>query len=161
MRGYNQPAPAEYLDDPEDEVEDCGLDHGAKLARAELVGAWDNGVESLRDNRGGARIARRMAGHTDDLVRHYRTLELSGSGGNPLTAKALVRALREPLRVIADPVGDPRAWVDAGRTVGEILARTPSGQLFSPAVTRELGKAKAAALRDLYDRRETKVERNV
>ncbi len=131
-------------------------------ATPHLVHAFDIAL-ALRDSNGTeGQIQRTICGSADRLVTDLRSLELSGSGGaSPLTAKAIARALREPLRVIAEPsLGDPRAWVDAGRTVGEIFARTPSGQLFAPAVTRELGKDKAAALRELYDRRETKVERN-
>lgn len=123
-----------------------------------LVQLFDQTI-SLRDwNRSEGDRVRVVTGHADGMVTDLRTLELSGSGGaSPLTAKALVRALRAPLRMIAEPsLGDPRAWVDAGRQVGEILARTPEAQLFHPAVTRELGKAKAAALRELYERRETK-----
>ncbi len=126
-------------------------------ATPHLVHAFDIALALRDSNRSEGGIERGICGSADQLFTDLRSLELSGSGGNPLTAKALVRELREPLRVIAEPyAGDPRAWVDAGRTVGEIFARTPSGQLFSPAVTRELGKAKAAALRELYDRRETK-----
>jgi hypothetical protein len=125
-------------------------------ATPHLIHAFDLALELRDSNRSEGAIERGICGSADRLVTDLRSLELSGSGGNPLTAKALARALREPLRVIAEPRGDPRAWVDAGRTVGEIFARTPSGQLFAPEVLRDLGKAKAAALRELYDRRETK-----
>ena len=130
---------------------------GARGKR-QAVYLWDYTLEARDHNRREGDKELVVCGAADGMVSHTRSLELSGPGGaSPLTAKAIARALREPLRVIAEPsLGDPRAWVDAGRTVGEIFARTPSGQLFSPAVTRELGKAKAAALRDLYDRRETK-----
>jgi hypothetical protein len=126
-------------------------------ATPHLVHAFDIALALRDSNRAEGGLERSICGSADQLFTDLRSLELSGSGGNPLTAKALVRALREPLRVIAEPsLGDPRAWVDAGRTVGEIFARTPSGQLFSPEVLRDLGKAKAAVLREEYDRRETK-----
>ncbi len=125
--------------------------HGKRQA----VYLWDYTLEARDHNRREGDKELVVCGAADGMVSHTRSLELSGSGGNPLTAKALARALREPLRVIAEPsLGDPRAWVDAGRVIGEVFARTPSAQLFAPEVLRDLGKAKAAVLREEYDRRE-------
>lgn len=120
-----------------------------------LISLFDQAIE-LRDwNRSEGRCVRTVSGNADTLVTDLRTLELSGRG-TPRRAKAIARELREPLRVLADRIaGDARdESVEAGIRLGEIIARTPSAQLFSPAVLRELGSAKAACLRNWHARRD-------
>lgn len=126
-------------------------------ATPDLVHLFDRVLELRDSNVAEGGLERTICGRADRLVTDLRTLELSGSGGpSPLAARSLARRLREPLRVIAEPpLGDPRALVDAGRKVGEVIAHIPAEQLFTRDVTRELGERRAATLRALYERRAT------
>ena len=121
-----------------------------------LITLFDQAI-SLRDwNRGEGGCVRVVSGHADGMVTDLRARELRGGLGGqplPLAAKSVAHAIREPLRILVESTGEwprLRAACDIERQVGHL----PQEQLFSPAVTRELGKAKAAALRELYDRRE-------
>ncbi len=88
-----------------------------------------------------------ICGVADRLVTDLRDRELNGAGTQALTAKGIARHLREPLRLVAKPAGCPSAdLVDAGRTIGDAVARVPRMQLLSTAVEHELGAAKFTTL---------------
>lgn len=123
---------------------------GEREAFKALVGG---AVRLGQSNRAEGGFEARIAGAADRLAVELRDAETGGSPG-ALTAKAIARALREPLRTIArPPLGAPERLVAAGRAVGEIFALVPSEQLLSPAVEHELGREKFGALCALHAER--------
>ena len=92
----------------------------------------------------------------DRDVRSARDLALNGRAGGEavLACKAIARAVRVPLKTIADPpAGDGMALVDAVRAVDQVLARAPAAQVCSPTVRHEIGDARYRLLCDLVERR--------
>jgi len=116
--------------------------HTLRLARLTRQLATSNGRERY--------FERSIAGAADQIVRATRDLELNRAGEAVLAAKAIARALREPLRMLTAERLDWQA-IQAAREVDRLLARVPRLQVLSPTVAHELGKAKYELLQRLAD----------
>jgi hypothetical protein len=98
----------------------------------------------------------RIAGFSDETIRHLRRLERTAAGATSQawTRRRLIDRLRQPLAVIADPVPhDAMTFVQAVRVVDDLIVRVPLSDLLADAVLYQLGQAKAAKLRELVESR--------
>lgn len=105
-------------------------------------------VERLvASNEAEGELEREVAGAADVLVTELRRAELNGVA-NAITAKAIVRSVRGPLRAIEDG-GSGDELLEAFGALHHVFSEVSRAQLLSPTVRRALGDRKFELLEQL------------
>ena len=92
---------------------------------------------------------RAFLGWADGFATDLRAMELGGNGSK-LTAKAIARALREPLRTLRSDA-TPAELAGAVREIHRVLRQAPRSLVLASAVEHNLGAASFALLREIVE----------
>ncbi len=126
------------------------------LAAGEIDGVAAGCRELMAANGSEGRFELHVAGVVDSLVHDLRHAERNLTPGRVLGAKAIARALRDPLDILLDPAGhDATTVVRAAWAVRDIVDRVPAVQLASDDVATQLRARKHKLLLQIVRQRES------